>query len=222
MQTDNDFTLSIAKDHLSALAATHFNGDIRLIDKPEDVREAINAIRSAGTVGFDTETRPSFQKGQLHSVALLQLSTEDCCWLFRLNMIGMPDEIKDLLEDRNVRKIGLSIHDDFHNLRRIRPVEPQGFIELQDYTRRYHIADKSLTKIYAILFGSRISKGQRLTNWEASELSVYQQSYAALDAYACLKIYNYLESGQFDPARSPFRIQVTQSPTPTDPSCETS
>lgn len=206
MSDNTEFIITISKEQLGKLPSAHFNGKIKLIDKPEDVAEAVRALRKAPLIGFDTETRPSFHKGQLHSVALLQLSTENCCYLFRINILGLQSELKSILEDENVKKIGLSTHDDFHNLNRVEPIEPSGFIELQDYVAQFHIKDRSLSKIYGILFKERISKGQRLTNWEAPELSEYQQSYAALDAYACLRIYDYLMSGQFIPEESPYKM----------------
>ena len=206
MSDPNNYKIGISKQELGQLPAAHFPGAIQLIDKPEDVAPAVDELRKARVIGFDTETRPAFQKGQYHSVALLQLSTESRCFLFRLNILGMQDEIRDLLEDPSVKKIGLSTHDDFHNLNRIKRITPAGFFELQEYVGSFKIEDRSLSKIYALLFGERISKGQRLTNWEAPELSPHQQAYAALDAYACLKIYNYLKSGNFHPQDSTHKI----------------
>lgn len=106
--------------------------------------------------------------------------------------------------------MGLSLKDDFHQLHRLREFEPGGFIELQKLVRDYHITDSSLQKIYGIIFGERISKGQRLTNWEAPVLAQSQQAYASLDAYACLKIYNTLKSGLFVPADSPYIVSPQQ------------
>ena len=143
-------------------------------------------------VGFDTETRPSFKKGQVHKVAIIQLSTPDTCFLIRLNQLGLFPLMKEFLESESVKKIGLSTKDDFTALNRLAPVQPKGFIELQKLVKTRGIGEASLTKIYALLFGKRISKAQRLTNWEATELTEAQQRYAALDAWACLKIYDKL------------------------------
>ena len=141
-------------------------------------------------VGVDTETRPSFTKGRVNKVALLQISTEDTCFLFRLNSIGIPDFVEDFLQN-DVLKIGLSLRDDFNMLRKRNHKDPRegNWIELQDYVSRFGIQEKSLQKIYAILFGKKISKSQRLSNWEADVLTEGQQLYAATDAWASLKIY---------------------------------
>ncbi|WP_373775940.1 3'-5' exonuclease, partial [Porphyromonas loveana] len=126
------------------------------------------------------------------SVALMQIATETDCFLFRLNIINIPDELQQLLENPDTLKVGLSLHDDVTVIRRRRPLEPAGFVELQRLCPAYGIRDSSLQKVYAIIFGKRISKSQRLTNWEARKLTDAQQGYAALDAWACLRIFNHL------------------------------
>lgn len=156
---------------------------------------AVHQIRESGyPVGFDTETRPSFQKGVVYRVALVQLSIGHFCYLFRLNKIGeMPMCLIDLLQDPKVTKIGLSTPDDFKGLRAWYPeLQPAGFIELQQLVTRYGIEEKSLAKIYGLLFGEKLSKRQRLTNWEADQLTDKQKAYASLDAVACVEIYNRL------------------------------
>ena len=189
LSTNNPFPPTRPKEELAALPAAPFEGNIRLIDKEEDVARAVAALRSSDIVGFDTETRPNFKKGQNHRVSLIQLSTRSTCYLFRINKIGLHAELRALLEDPDMLKVGLSLHDDFHNLRIISELNPAGFIDLQKYVGKIGIEEKSLAKIYGIMFGKRISKGQRLTNWEADELSEAQQRYAALDAMACIEIY---------------------------------
>jgi len=141
---------------------------------------------------FDTETKPAFKRGQVHKVALLQLATEEACFLFRLNLIGYPDGLEAIISDPGIRKIGLSLRDDFAAIYKRSARKPENFIDLQVFVDKFGIDDNSLQKIYAILFGRKISKNQRLSNWEAPTLSIAQQSYAAIDAWACLRIYNHL------------------------------
>ena len=185
-----------------------FTGQIVVVDSPAEVDGAVARLRDADLIGFDTETRPSFKKGQSHNVALLQLSASDICFLFRLNKIGMPDSLKALLEDQNKTKIGLSIHDDFRNLRKTFDFKPAGFVELQEFVTDWKIIDKSLSKIYGILFGKRLSKSQRLSNWESEQLAEAQQHYAALDALACILIFRYLKEGNFNPDASPYNVEA--------------
>ena len=136
--------VSISKEELAKLPAAEFQGEIRLIEEACDVEKAINELRQSAVIGFDTETRPSFKKGQINSVALVQLSNLSTCYLFRINLIGFHQAIIDLLEDPEIIKIGLSIHDDFHNLSKIKEIKPDGFVDLQNYVKSVKIADNSL------------------------------------------------------------------------------
>lgn len=199
--------ISISKQQLAALPAAQYPGSITVVDNLDKVESAITRLRDCDLIGFDTETRPSFKKGHSYNVALMQLSSANECFLFRLNKIGLPDKLKELLEDETKIKVGLSIHDDFRNLHKTYEFEPQGFVELQQYVTNWNIIDKSLSKLYGILFGKRLSKSQRLSNWEADQLADSQQNYAALDALACIRIYKHLKEGKFDPSSSKYIIE---------------
>ena len=202
--------VSIEKQVINEMPLSRFPGRIHVIDAVSQVKSAIAALRTAPRVGFDTETRPTFRRGERHNVALLQLSTEDDAFLIRVNKTGIPAPLKQFLEDSAITKIGLSTTDDFHQLTRVCDLDPQGFIELQQVVKQYDISDMGLQKIYAILFQHKISKGQQLTNWEATQLTDAQQRYAATDAWACLRIYDYLEQGNFIPQESPFWHEVIE------------
>lgn len=202
--------VSIDKQDINRMPVVNFEGRIHVISAVSQVKSAVTALRTAAVVGFDTETRPSFRRGERHNVALLQLSTDDDAFLFRLHKTGFPAPLKRFLEDRSIVKVGLSTSDDFHQLARVSDVHPEGFVELQQMVRRFEITDMSLQKIYAILFARKISKGQQLTNWEAPQLSEAQQHYAAIDAWACLRIYQLLQSGGFVPQDSPYYHELVE------------
>ena len=184
----------ITKTEIATLPKVLFPGRIFVIYTEADADKAISYLQTQRIVGVDTETRPSFKRGTTHKVALLQISTSDTCFLFRLNQIGMPPSLQEFLMSDTL-KIGLSLKDDFTMLRRRKDVhaEEGNWIELQDYVGRFGIEDRSLQKIFANLFGQKISKSQRLSNWEADTLSEAQMKYAATDAWACVQIYNCLE-----------------------------
>lgn len=196
--------ISIDKQTINQMPLVTFPGRIHIISAISQVKSAVDALRTSPIVGFDTETRPCFRRGERHPVALLQLSTSTDAFLIRLNKTGVPAPLKLYLEDRTCVKVGLSTSDDFHQIARVCECHPAGFIELQQLVKQYSITDMSLQKIYAILFQHKISKGQQLTNWEAPQLTDAQQRYAAIDAWACLKIYEYLQSGAFVPQQSPY------------------
>lgn len=186
----------ISKDAISELPLAFFPGSIVVVETDLQVEKALAFLSMQRLVGFDTETKPVFSKGKKNKVALMQVATEDVCFLFRLNTIGLSDAINDFLGDAAIKKIGLSLRDDFLMLRaRNAALKTEGFIDLQDVAKTLGITDSSLQKIYALLFGEKISKSQRLSNWEATQLTTGQQNYAALDAYACLKIYRKLSAG---------------------------
>ncbi|MDR0429672.1 MAG: 3'-5' exonuclease domain-containing protein 2 [Tannerellaceae bacterium] len=186
------YTHSITKEQMALLPVEEFKGRVIVVDTKKDTGRAVEYLSQFERIGFDTETRPSFKKGQRFKIALMQIATEDVCFLFRLNRIGIPKVLEEFLSDDAVQKIGLSLRDDFGAIKKRTDIEPHNFIDLQNYVGQFGIEDASLQKIYAILFNKKISKGQRLTNWEADVLSESQKKYAALDAWACLKIYNKL------------------------------
>ncbi|WP_237038593.1 3'-5' exonuclease [Phocaeicola faecalis] len=184
---------SISKAEIAAMPKVLFPGRIFVVYTESDAEKAVAYLKDQRIVGVDTETRPSFKRGTTHKVALLQISTQDTCFLFRLNRIGMPDSLQEFLMSDTL-KIGLSLKDDFNSLRKRQDMRPDrgNWIELQEYVGKFGIEDRSLQKIYANLFGEKISKNQRLSNWEADVLSEGQKLYAATDAWACVEIYNCL------------------------------
>lgn len=202
--------ITISKEQLAEMPVVTYPGTITIIDTPEQAETAIETIMRSPIVGFDTETRPAFRKGQTNNVALMQVSNGEHCWLFRINKLGLRDAVKRFLECDNVLKVGLSLKDDFFVMHRSAEFEPKNFLDLQAFVKNYMIADASLQKIYGILFGERISKGQRLSNWEADELNDAQQKYASIDAWACLKIYRHLNAGLFIPNESPYLTTIIE------------
>lgn len=184
----------IDKKIVAGLPKAVFPGRIFVVHTEAEARKAVDYLNTHVLVGVDTETRPSFRKGASNKVALLQISTYDTCFLFRLNYLGLPDFLEEFLQN-DVLKIGLSLKDDFAVLRKRNQLDPRlgNWVELQDYVPHFGIEEKSLQKIYALLFGQKISKSQRLSNWENDTLTEAQQLYAATDAWACVRIYEYLE-----------------------------
>ncbi len=202
--------ISITKEQLAELPTETFPGTISVIESEEDAVAALRYLNNCPIVGFDTETKPTFRKGRTNTVALIQVSTIEHSFLFRLNKIGLIAPLREFIENPSVVKVGLSLKDDFFVLHRINDFIPEGFIDLQQFVKRYNIVDCSLQRIYGIIFGRRISKSQRLSNWEAVQLSAPQQAYASIDAWACLRIYQYLTEGRFDPVKSPYIVETEQ------------
>ena len=177
------------KKKINDLPQILFDGRIIVIFSVAEANKAVDYLLKQKILGFDTETRPSFRKGKMNQVSLLQVATNDTCFLFRLNMIGIPNSLKRLLEDKSITKVGLSLRDDFHMLNMRKKFIPGTFVELQKEVKDIGIKDLSLQKIYANLLGRKISKNQQLSNWEAETLSEAQRKYAATDAWACIRIH---------------------------------
>jgi len=180
------------KTLISSLPVAEFKGRIIVILTPGETEKAVRYLLSQPILGFDTETRPSFKRGQQFKVALLQVATEDTCFLFRLHHTGLTPALVRLLEDETIDKIGLSWHDDLNSLHKIGDFHTGRFTDIQNLVQQLGIEDLSLQKLYANLFSQKISKRQQLSNWEADILSDRQKLYAATDAWACIKIYQAL------------------------------
>ena len=180
------------KTLIGALPRVLFEGRVVVVLSEHEAEKAVNFLLTQPLLGIDTETRPTFRKGPMHQVALLQVSTHDVCFLFRLNSLGLSPAVKRFLEDTTVPKVGLSLTDDLHQLHRLGDFTAGYFIDLQDHVREVGVEDMSLQKLYANFFGQKISKRQQLTNWEADVLTEQQKGYAATDAWACLMLYEEL------------------------------
>ena len=183
----------IDKRSISNLPKVLFPGRIVVVTTENDADKAVDFLLAQPILGVDTETRPAFKKGVNHKVALLQVATHDICFLFRLNYTGITASILKLLEDTTVPKIGLSLHDDIMSMHRRADFRPGNFIDLQKHVGEIGIEDLSLQKLYANFFGQKISKAQRLSNWEADILTQQQKNYAATDAWACIMLYEELQ-----------------------------
>ena len=187
---------------ISTLPLIRFEGKIITVISESEASRAVDFLLSQPILGIDTETKPTFKRGVIHQVALLQVATHDLCFLFRLNYLGLSPSVGRLLMDRTVPKVGLSLHDDLHMLHKRGEFQAGSFIDLQNVVKEIGIEDMSLQKLYANLFGMRISKAQQLSNWQADVLSDKQKVYAATDAWACIVIYEELmrlnESKDYD------------------------
>ena len=185
----NKFKKEIIKELPRAL----FDGRIEVIKSAEEAERAVAILEKSAIIGLDTETRPNFRGGRQNKVALLQVSNHDICFLFRLKATGMTEGMVGLLANPNILKVGLSLRDDFRQLRALTEFEPVNYVELQDFVKPFGIQDLSLQKLYANILGGQIHKGQQLSNWEADELTEAQMAYAATDAWACIMLYEEMQ-----------------------------
>ncbi len=189
---NNKYPESVTPEELEKYRLSWFKGEIVLIDNLDSFLESFPRLLASRVLGFDTETRPSFKKGRKNRVSLIQLANEDLACLIRINKIGIPSELAELLANPEVVKAGVAVHDDIRFLKTVKKFNPSGFVDLQKFVKDFGIQSSGLKKLSAIILGFRISKGQQVTNWEAEVLTEAQQIYAATDAWVCHQIYNKL------------------------------
>lgn len=186
---NSPFLQHIDKTTIQTLPLTSFDGEVIIVDDPAKVQEAVEYLSQFTVLGVDTEARPSFTRGVHYPTALVQVATMQRCYLFRLTHVGMPKELAHIFANPAICKVGLAFKDDLNGLRRRRDFKPANCVDLQSIVCKYGIMDLGLQKIFAIIFGQKISKAQQLTNWENSHLTPEQAKYASTDAWATLKIY---------------------------------
>lgn len=186
---------NITVEELAQHELSWFKGEIILIDNLKTFSRVFPRLLGSELLGFDTETKPTFKKGKKNVVSLIQLSTESLACLIRINKIGIPDELADLLSDPHVIKAGVAVHDDIRFLKSVRKFNPDGFVDLQSFVKDFGIQSSGLKKLAAIVLGFRISKRQQVTDWEAEQLTEAQQIYAATDAWVCHQIFKKLTNG---------------------------
>ena len=183
---------TVEDEFIKSLPVKIFPGTIHLIDRPSGFDSIKHVLAGESILGFDTETKPAFKKGRYHQVALLQLSTSDQAFLFRLNKVQLPGFVIDVLEDPGIIKVGVALKDDLTGLRKISDLEPDAFVDLQQFVKQYGIEDNGLKKLVANVLGFRISKKSQTSNWEQDSLTREQLEYAATDAWVCRQIYESL------------------------------
>jgi ribonuclease D len=184
---------NISHDEINALPLGAFDGKVTVIADHSDLREAFRELEDSPVVGFDTETKPVFVKGQKHKVALMQLALPGHVFLVRIKSTGVTEDVISFLESHSILKAGVGVRDDIKALQHISHFTPAGFVELAELSRQAGLEVESVKKLAALLLGFRISKSAQTSNWEADRLDAKQVSYAATDAWVCLKIYEILK-----------------------------
>lgn len=190
-----DFT-DIPKEAIDALPPLRYLGTVDLIEDADAALTAARELAREEVLGFDTETRPSFQRGQNYPVSLLQLAGANKVFLFRVLQFKIPNELLDVLENPAIVKAGVAIRDDIKGLQKLAPFNPAGFIELATLSDKAGIGHNGLRGIAATVLGGKMSKKAKLTNWQTKTLNPEQIVYAATDAWVGREIYLKLKNYQ--------------------------
>ncbi len=183
---------SITNEEINQLPLGAFEGKIVIISDVDKLADAFEEINTQAYIGFDTETKPVFVKGHRNKVAILQIALPEKVFLIRLLATGLTPEIVRFFQEEEIKKVGVAIRDDIKALQSLKRFIPDGFVELAQMAKESGLEVESVKKLTALLLGFRISKGAQTSNWEADQLNEKQISYAATDAWVCLKIYEKL------------------------------
>ncbi len=188
------FKSDISKVEINLLSQLEYKGNIYLIEDHKTLRSVYKEIENYNYVGFDTESKPCFVKGEKNNVAMMQIAIPDAVFLFRLNKLGLTQELIDILENENISKVGVAIKNDAKALQSMKNYKPRNFLELPDLSSKIGIRVNGLRSLAAVILNGRISKSAKITNWEADILTDKQVVYAATDAWACLEMYEKIKN----------------------------
>ncbi len=187
------FPSRIPKEDIKDLPLLKYEGEIIIIKDNEALTLALNEIEKCDKIGFDTEAKPAFSKGEYNPVSLLQVAIPEKVFLIRINKTGFTERLARLFSNEKISKIGISIRDDIKDLQYLRKFDPNGIIEINAIAKELEIEQQGVRNLSAIFLNGRVSKNQQVTNWENPTLTRPQQVYAATDAWVCFEIYNLLE-----------------------------
>lgn len=186
------YPATISSEEINELELQRYEGKVHIIAQPDQVAEVMRKIAGEKVVGFDTETKPAFKKGEYNHVSLIQIATSKEVFLIRTNITGLTDELIAFLSNKKLLKIGVALRDDIKDLRKLREFMPGGFVELNKLVKEIGIESNGLRKLAAIILGFRISKSAQISNWESEKLTDKQINYAATDAWVCIEMYREL------------------------------
>jgi ribonuclease D len=173
-----ELRISITAEEINSLPLRTFEGKTSVISNPDQLGKIVREIESHEVVGFDTETRPSFKKGQVYQVALLQLAIPKKVFLIRLNHTGVTEELAGLFTNPSIIKAGVGIRDDIKALQKLRAFEPVSCFDLSTLAKEAGLQVESVKKLTALLLGFRISKSAQTSNWEVATFTQKQIEYA--------------------------------------------
>ncbi|GEM_PF-876518 len=179
----------ISKDYINTLPPIRFCGRIELINHPDQVRKATRHLRRHRVLGFDTESRPAFKKGESYPISLIQLATPDTVYLFHLAHIDIDDRLARILSSKRIKKVGIALNNDLEKLNELRPMKTAGFVDLSRLAAEKGIVQQGARSLAARYLHQRLIKSSQRTNWARPELSEKQKFYAATDAWICLELY---------------------------------
>ena len=177
------------REEIARLAIREYEGTIRLVASAQDLERAIQVIRGEQVVGLDTETKPTFRKGQFYLPCLVQIATASVVYLFQLKRMEFSGTLVEVLENPALIKAGIGLANDFSKLKRVFPFEPQNIIDLSLVAQQHGIQQSGVRNLAGQLLGFRVTKRSATSNWARPRLTPKQIVYAATDAWVCRELF---------------------------------
>jgi ribonuclease D len=179
----------MSKEEIAKRPIRRYRGRVRVVRDKAALADAVGELRGETLLGFDTETRPAFKKGQSYKPSLIQLAGRKEVFLFQLKHIGLPRSLRRILADPRIVKAGAALDRDVIELTELAPFEPAGFVDLGKAAKEVGLQNHGLRGMVAVLLGFRIPKGAQTSNWSKSDLTPSQITYAATDAWVGRELY---------------------------------
>ena len=179
----------LEKQEINALPLKAYGGEIFIINTLQDVKTSCSILQKENILGFDTETRPAFHKGEYYAPSTIQLAGEKSVYIFQLHQVGFCNPLKQLLSNRGVLKCGVAIGRDLSELNLLSEFIPRGFVDLGELARKALVPHHGLRGLAAYFLHFRISKQAQISNWNIKTLKKKQIIYAATDAWLGRELY---------------------------------
>lgn len=207
------FKQEVTKEEINELPLIRYEGEVKVVNTEEELTAALKDLYRQPVIGFDTESRPSFRKGEYYPISLVQIATPGLVYLIRTNKTGFTSGLRTLFENPNIIKAGISILDDLRELQKFGHFNPAGVVDLNQVAQAAGVKNIGVRSLSAIMLGVRISKSQQTSNWERDSLSKSQIYYAATDAWICMQLYEKLERwGYIQPGEHLFQMPPPSKP----------
>lgn len=207
------FKQEVTKEEINELPLIRYEGEVFVVTTADELADALTDLNKQSVIGFDTESRPSFRKGEYYPISLVQIATPGLVYLIRINKTGFTPGLKALFENPKITKAGISILDDLRELQKLAHFRPAGVVDLNQVSQAAGVKNIGVRSLSAIILGIRISKSQQTSNWERDTLSKSQVYYAATDAWVCLQLFEKLERwGYIQPGEHLFQMPPPAKP----------
>ena len=191
-QNDTDrpgFDRRMSKDEINGYPIMRWTGRTSVVRNKDDLVTAVDRLANHNLLGFDTETRPAYTKGESYLPSLLQLASDNEVFIFQLKHLGLAKPLREILSDSAIIKAGVSLDFDIRELKKLSPFKAAGFRDLGDLAKKAGIKNHGLRGLAAVFLGIRISKGAQTSNWAKDVLTPQQIQYAATDAWVGRRLY---------------------------------